>query len=121
MSDTPHSAATTAARRRSALERGDVGAAAACLSADVVLVPPLAEQFHREGPDQLRDFLAPAYTAVEGIRLHTQTAEDNPYTVLHNARTAPSRSRRRSCCDSTTRRTSRRSRSSGVRCRPSPP
>ncbi|MEV0225306.1 nuclear transport factor 2 family protein [Streptomyces sp. NPDC050704] len=75
MSDTPHSAATTVARRRSALERGDVDAAAACLSADVVLVPPLTEQFHREGPGQLRDFLAPAYTAVEDIRLHTQTGE----------------------------------------------
>ncbi|MDI5904831.1 MULTISPECIES: nuclear transport factor 2 family protein [Streptomyces] len=120
MSDTPHSAATTVARWRSALERGDVDAAAACLSADVVLVPPLTEQFHFEGPGLLRDFLASAFTAVEDIRLHTQTGEDNAYAVLHNARVGPSRSRRRSCCDSTTRHTSRRSRSSGVRCRPSP-
>jgi ketosteroid isomerase-like protein len=54
MSDTPYSAATTVARWRSALERGDVDATATCLSADVVLVSPLTQQFHFEGPGQLR-------------------------------------------------------------------
>lgn len=39
MSDTPRSAASTVARRRSALERGDVDATATCLSADVELAP----------------------------------------------------------------------------------
>ena len=121
MLDTSHSAATTVARWRAAAESGDADAAVACLSPDIVLSSPLTEQFRLEGTDQLRDFLASAFTAVEDIRFHTQTGQGDTYALATGHGWAPSRSRRRNCCGSTTRHTSRRSRSSGVRCPPSPP
>jgi ketosteroid isomerase-like protein len=43
MSETLHSAAATVARWRAAEERGDVEAAVACLSPDVVLSSPLTD------------------------------------------------------------------------------
>lgn len=86
MSDTPQSAAATVARWRAAAERGDVDAAVACLSRDVVLSSPLTEQFRLEGPDQLRDFLTSAFTAVEDIRYHTQTGEGDAYALFYRAR-----------------------------------
>jgi ketosteroid isomerase-like protein len=84
--DTSHSAATTVARWRAAGERGDVDAAAACLSSDIVLSSPLTEQFRFEGPDQLRDFLASAFTAVEDIRFHTETGQGDTYALVYRAR-----------------------------------
>jgi hypothetical protein len=84
--DTSHSAATTVARWRAAGEGGDVDAAVACLSRDVVLSSPLTEQFRFEGPDQLRDFLASAFTAVEDIRFHTETGQGDTYALVYRAR-----------------------------------
>lgn len=86
MSETLHSAAPTVASWRAASERGDVDAAVACLSRDVVLSSPLTEQFRFEGPDQLRDFLTSAFTAVEDIRFHTQTGEGDAYALFYRAR-----------------------------------
>jgi hypothetical protein len=86
MSETLHAAAATVASWRSAEERGDVDAAVACLSRDVVLSSPLTEQFHLEGPDKLRDFLTSAFTAVEDIRFHTQTGEGETYALFYRAR-----------------------------------
>jgi ketosteroid isomerase-like protein len=86
MSETLHSAAATVASWRAASERGDVDAAVACLSRDVVLSSPLTEQFRFEGPDQLRDFLASAFTAVEDIRFHTETGQGDTYALVYLAR-----------------------------------
>jgi SnoaL-like polyketide cyclase. len=86
MSETLHSAAATVARWRSAEERGDVDAAVACLSRDVVLSSPLTEQFRFEGSDQLRDFLTSAFTAVKDVRYHTQTGEGDAYALVYRAR-----------------------------------
>ena len=86
MSDTPRSAAATVASWRAAAERGDVDAAVACLSRDVVLSSPLTEQFRLEGPDQLRDFLTSAFTTVGDIRYHTQTGEGDAYALFYRAR-----------------------------------
>ena len=85
MSETLHSAAATVASWRAAAERGDVDAAVACLSGDVVLSSPLTEQFRIEGRDQLRDFLTSAFTAVENIRFHTQIGEGNTYALFYRA------------------------------------
>jgi hypothetical protein len=85
MSETLHSAATVA-RWRSAEERGDVDAAVACLSRDVVLSSPLTEQFRFEGSDQLRDFLTSAFAAVKDVRYHTQTGEGDTYALVYRAR-----------------------------------
>ncbi|MFD9430989.1 nuclear transport factor 2 family protein [Streptomyces sp. NPDC060002] len=81
-----HSAAATVASWRSAEERGDVDAAVACLSRDVVLGSPLTEQFRFEGSDQLRDPLTSAFTAVKDVRYHTQTGEGNGYALVYRAR-----------------------------------
>lgn len=87
MSETLHSAAaTTVARWRSAEERGDVDAAVACLSRDVVLSSPLTDQFRFEGADQLRDFLTVAFAAVKDVRYHTQTGEGDVYALVYRAR-----------------------------------
>lgn len=86
MSETLHSAAATVARWRSAEERGDVDAAVACLSRDVVLSSPLTERFRFEGSDQLRDFLTSAFTAVKDVRYHTQTGEGDAYALVYRAR-----------------------------------
>jgi hypothetical protein len=83
MSETLHS---TVASWRAAAERGDVDAAVACLSRDVVLSSPLTEQFRLEGPDQLRDFLTSAFTAIEDIGFHTQTCEGEAYSLFYRAR-----------------------------------
>lgn len=47
-----------------------------------MLSSPLTEQFRLEGPDQLRDFLTWAFTAVEDIRFHTQTGEGDAYALF---------------------------------------
>ncbi|CAM5709957.1 nuclear transport factor 2 family protein [Streptomyces canus] len=86
MSETLHSAAATVARWRSAEERGDVDAAVACLSRDVVLSSPLTEQFRFEGSDQLRFFLTSAFAAVKDVRYHTQSGEGDVYALVYRAR-----------------------------------
>ncbi|TCO49045.1 SnoaL-like protein [Kribbella antiqua] len=86
MHDISHSAATTVARWRGAAESGDVDAAVACLSPDIVLSSPLTEQFRLEGSDQLRDFLASAFTAIENIRFHTETGQGDTYALAYRAR-----------------------------------
>lgn len=85
MSETLHSTAATIASWRAASERGDVDAAVACLSRDVVLGSPLTEQFRFKGPDQLRDFLTSAFTAVQDIRFHTQIGEGDAYSLFYRA------------------------------------
>ncbi|MFC8798085.1 nuclear transport factor 2 family protein [Promicromonospora sp. NPDC057138] len=87
MPDTSDSAATVA-RWRAAAESGDVGAAVACLSPDVVLSSPLTDQFRLEGSDQLRDFLGSAFVAIEDIRFHTQTGQGDTYALVYRARVA---------------------------------
>lgn len=87
MSDTSDSAATIA-RWRAAAESGDVAAAVACLSPNVVLSSPLTEQFRLEGSDQLRDFLTEAFTAIADIRFHTQTGQGDTYALVYRARVA---------------------------------
>ncbi|HEY8721123.1 nuclear transport factor 2 family protein [Pengzhenrongella sp.] len=77
---------TTAARWRAAVEGGDVDAAVACLSPDIVLRSPLTEQFRLEGPDQLRDFLAAAFSAVQDIHFHTETGQGDTYALVYRAR-----------------------------------
>jgi hypothetical protein len=84
--DTSHSAATTLARWRAASESADADAALACLSPDIVLSSPLTEQFRLEGTDQLRDFLTAAFTAVQDIRFHTQTGQDDTHALVYRAR-----------------------------------
>lgn len=86
MLDTSHSAATTVARWRAAAENADADAALACLSPDIVLNSPLTDQFRLEGTDQLRDFLASAFTAVKGIRFHTATGQGDMYALVYRAR-----------------------------------
>src|SRR4051794_8767082 len=86
MLNTSHSAATTLARWRAAAESGDADAALACLSPEIVLSSPLTEQFRLEGTDQLRDFLAAAFTAVEDIRFHTETGRGDTYALVYRAR-----------------------------------
>jgi len=86
MPDTSHSAATTVARWRAAAESGDADDAAACLSPDIALSSPLTDQFRLEGTDQLRDFLAAAFTAVEDIRFHTQIGQGDTYALAYRAR-----------------------------------
>ena len=86
MLNTAHSTANTVTRWRAAAESGDVAAAVACLSRDVVLSSPLTEQFRFEGSDQLRDFLASAFTAVEDIRFHTETGQGDAYALVYRAR-----------------------------------
>ncbi|MFI1360329.1 nuclear transport factor 2 family protein [Streptomyces sp. NPDC020898] len=86
MSEPLHSAAATIARWRAAEERGDVDAAVACLSPDVVLSSPLTDQFAFEGTDQLRDFLTAAFAAVKDVRYHTQTGEGDTYALVYRAR-----------------------------------
>lgn len=86
MPDTAPSAATTVERWRAAGESADADAAFACLSPDIVLSSPLTEQFRLEGSDQLRDFLASAFTAVEDIRFHTQVGEGDTYALAYRAR-----------------------------------
>lgn len=86
MLDTSQSAATTIARWRAAGESGDADAAVACLSPDIVLSSPLTEQFRLEGSDQLRDFLASAFTAVEVIHFHTETGQGDTYALVYRAR-----------------------------------
>ncbi|MFE2487709.1 nuclear transport factor 2 family protein [Streptomyces mirabilis] len=86
MSETLHSAAATVASWRSAEERGDVDAAVACLSPDVVLSSPLTDQFRFEGSDQLRDFLTVAFATVKDVRYHTQTGEGDAYALVYRAR-----------------------------------
>ena len=86
MLDTSHSAATTVARWRAAAESADADAALACLSPDILLTSPLTDQFRLEGTDQLRDFLAAAFTAVKGINFHTQTGQGNSYALAYRAR-----------------------------------
>lgn len=82
----PPSAATTVARWRAAAESADSDAAVACLSPDIVLSSPLTEQFRLEGPDQLRDFLASAFTAVEDIGFHTEIGQGDAYALAYRAR-----------------------------------
>lgn len=89
MLDTSQSAATTIARWRAAGESGD--AAVACLSPDIVLSLPLTEQFRLEGSDQLRDFLASAFTAVEDIHFHTETCQQQGAGALYPAESLPDR------------------------------
>jgi hypothetical protein len=86
MSETLHSTAATVARWRSAEERGDIEAAVACLSPDVVLSSPLTDQFRFGGSDQLRDFLTAAFAAVKDVRYHTQTGEGDTYALVYRAR-----------------------------------
>jgi ketosteroid isomerase-like protein len=85
--DTSDSAATVA-HWRAAAESGDVDAAVACLSPNVVLSSPLTEQFRLEGRDQLRDFLGSAFVAIEDIRFHTQTGQGDTYALVYRARVA---------------------------------
>lgn len=87
MPDISDSAATVA-RWRAAAESGDVGAAVACLSPDVVLGSPLTDQFRLEGSDQLRDFLTEAFIAIGDIRFHTQTGQGDMYALVYRARVA---------------------------------
>jgi len=82
----PPSAATTVARWRVAAEAADTDAAVACLSPDVILSSPLTEQFRLEGPDQLRDFLASAFTAVADIGFHTEIGQGDAYALAYRAR-----------------------------------
>ena len=89
MSEIPHSAAATVASWRAASERGDVDAAAACLSPHVVLSSPLTEQYRFEGPDPLRDFLTSAFTAVQDIRFHTHTGEGDAYALFYRLNLDP--------------------------------
>jgi hypothetical protein len=86
MLDTSHSAATTVTRWRAAAENADADAALACLSPDIALTSPLTDQFRLQGTDQLRDFLAAAFTAVKDIHFHTQTGQDDTYTLAYRAR-----------------------------------
>ena len=86
MPDTSRSAATTIAHWRAAAESADADAALACLSPGIVLTSPLTDQFRLEGTDQLRDFLTAAFTAVKGIRFHTQTGQGNSYALAYRAR-----------------------------------
>jgi ketosteroid isomerase-like protein len=72
-------------RWRRAGEQGDAAAAAACLAVDVVLVSPLTEQFTFRGRDAVRELLAAAFTAVEGIRFRTQTQGDGTYALVYDA------------------------------------
>lgn len=85
MPNTSHSA-TTVARWRAAAEEGDAEAAFACLSPDIVLSSPLTDQFRLAGPDQLRHFLASAFSAVDEIRFHTQVGQDDTYALAYRAR-----------------------------------
>ncbi|MER6954055.1 MULTISPECIES: nuclear transport factor 2 family protein [unclassified Streptomyces] len=86
MSETLRTAAATVASWRSAEERGDVDAAVACLSPDVVLSSPLTDQFRFEGSDQLRDFLTVVFAAVKDVHYHTQTGEGDTYALVYRAR-----------------------------------
>ena len=87
-----------------------------------MLSSPLTDQFRLEGSDQLRDFLTVAFAAVKDVRYHTQTGEGDTYALVYRARVGSqsfeevqtAAARRQSTHQ-------RRSRSSGVRCRPSPP
>ena len=83
MTEDSQSADATVARWRAAAESGDVDAALSCLSPDVSLTSPLTDQFRLQGTDQLRDFLAAAFTAVKGIRFHTQTGQGNNYALAY--------------------------------------
>lgn len=87
MPDTSESGATVA-RWRAAAERGDVDAAVTCLSPSIVLSSPLTDQFRLEGTDQLRDFLTEAFKAVEQIRFHTETGQDDTYALVYRAHVA---------------------------------
>lgn len=86
MLDNSQSAATTIARWRATGESGDADAAVACLSPDIVLSSPLTEQFRLEGSDQLRDFLASAFTAVQDIHFHTETGQGDTHALVYRAR-----------------------------------
>ncbi|MGY2875876.1 hypothetical protein ACVW00_003066 [Marmoricola sp. URHA0025 HA25] len=86
MLDTSDPAAATVDRWRAAAESSDVEAALACLSPDIVVTSPLTDQFRLEGTDQVRDFLAAAFTAVRGINFHTQTGQGNSYALAYRAR-----------------------------------
>ena len=87
MPDTSESDATVA-RWRTAAESGGVEAAVACLSPSIVLSSPLTDQFRLEGTDQLRDFLTEAFKAVEDIRFHTQTGQEDTYALVYRAHVA---------------------------------
>jgi hypothetical protein len=76
----------TVERWRQAGERGDAEAAVACLADDVVLVSPLTEQFAFHGREAVRDLLAAAFTAIEGIRYRTQAEGDGTYALSYTAR-----------------------------------
>jgi len=78
----------TVARWRAASESGDVDAAVTCLSPSIVLSSPLTDQFRLEGTDQLRDFLTEAFVAIEDIRFHTQTGQDDTYALVYRAHVA---------------------------------
>lgn len=84
----PSESDATVARWRAAAEGGDVDAAVTCLSPDIVLSSPLTDQFRLEGTDQLRDFLTEAFKAVEHIRFHTETGQDDTYALVYRAHVA---------------------------------
>jgi hypothetical protein len=72
-------------RWRTAGEQGDAEAAASCLADDVVLVSPLTEQFVFRGRDAVRDLLAAAFTAIEGIRFHAETRAGATSALFYRA------------------------------------
>jgi hypothetical protein len=82
---TTQSTATTVARWRAAAESADANAAVACLSPDIVLSSPLTEQFCLEGPEEVGDFLASAFTAIEDIRFHTEIGQVDTYALAYRA------------------------------------
>ncbi|GAB7191875.1 hypothetical protein NUM3379_25830 [Kineococcus sp. NUM-3379] len=64
-------------------EAGDVDAAASCLAPDVEFVSPLTARLRFTGRGEVRDLLAAAFGALEGLRFHTRLDGSSPDGSTH--------------------------------------
>src|SRR4051812_13794597 len=67
---------TTTAAWRTAGERGDGEAAAACLAENAVAISPLTAAFRFEGREQVREMLLAAAQVFHDVRYHTEVGDE---------------------------------------------
>ena len=82
----PSAIDTTTAAWRTAGERGDGEAAAACLAENVVAISPLTAAFRFEGREQVREMLLAAVQVFGDVRYHTEVGDERTRALFMTGR-----------------------------------
>ncbi len=73
---------------RSAGERGDARAAAACLAPDADLISPLTDRLRFHGRDEMETVLEAAFAVISDLRFHTELGDGDSWALFYFARVA---------------------------------